>query len=279
MVGDVRQAIYRFRGASPLNLERFDQDFPGARTQLLRVNYRSGGKIVRTFEAFGGGSPLIASRGENLGIVDLKVATTFPAECEGIATSILTQVANGGSFRDHAILARSHTTLARLARHLEMRGVPCLYFGDFFERPEIRDLLALLQLVSEPTGVGLVRVARFPHYQLSDSDLAKLLEWQAQQERSILHTLREIEAVPDLSAAGVEILRRLAGEFLRDVNYGQRPHTFPHELSLSAAAIISRPFLPTPASRGSSDAWPSFNCCSFVSTSAVPPVWTPNERF
>jgi DNA helicase II / ATP-dependent DNA helicase PcrA len=225
VVGDVRQAIYRFRGASPLNLARFDQDFPDARTQPLKVNYRSYGKIVRTFEAFGGGAPLKASRGEERGIVDLKVATTFAAECEGIANSILAQVANGGRFRDHAILSRSHTTLARLARHLETRHVPCLYFGDFFERPEIRDLLALLQLVSEPTGVGLVRVARFPHYQLSDADLGKLLEWQEPQEKPMLHALRHIDSVPDLSAAGLTILRRLAAD-LRDVHYGQKPHTF-----------------------------------------------------
>jgi superfamily I DNA/RNA helicase len=223
VVGDVRQAIYRFRGASPLNLEHFDQDFPGARTQPLRVNYRSGGKIIQVFEAFGGGEALSASRGEDLGKIDLKVATTQKAEHEGIADSILTAVRNGGCFRDHAVLARSHTTLARLSRHLEARGVPCLYFGDFFERPEIRDLLALLQLTSEASGVGLVRVAKFPQYGMSDGDLSSLIRWQSEQEKTILHALRNINDVPGLSDSAKEIAGRLAGD-LHDVSFPQTPH-------------------------------------------------------
>jgi superfamily I DNA/RNA helicase/CRISPR/Cas system-associated exonuclease Cas4 (RecB family) len=225
VVGDVRQAIYRFRGASPVNLENFEKDFPGARTRKLEVNYRSGGKIIRTFEAFGGGSSLNAFRGEDRGKVDLKVATTQKAEYEGIANAILAAVKQGGHFGDHAILARSHTTLARLSRHLEARSVPCLYFGDFFERPEIRNLLALLQLASEGSGVGLVRVAKFPEYGLSDADLSTLLAWQAEQEKQILHTLRNIDIVPNLSASGKDILRRITRD-LRDVDFPQTPHTF-----------------------------------------------------
>ncbi len=225
VVGDVRQAIYRFRGASPVNLENFEKDFPAAQTQKLEVNYRSGGKIIRTFEAFGGGSPLKAFRREDRGKVDLKVATTQKAEYEGIANAILAAVKQSGHFGDHAVLARSHTTLARLSRHLEARGVPCLYFGDFFERSEIRDLLALLQLASEGSGVGLVRVAKFPEYGLSDTDLSTLLAWQAEQEKSILHTLRNIDIVPNLSVPGKEILRCIARD-LRDVDFPQTPHAF-----------------------------------------------------
>jgi superfamily I DNA/RNA helicase len=223
VVGDVRQAIYRFRGASPLNLEHFDHDFPGARTQPLKVNYRSGGKIIRVFEAFGGGEALNASRGEYLGKVYLNVATTQKAEHEGIADSILSAVKNGGHFRDHAVLARSHTTLARLSRHLEARGVPCLYFGDFFERPEIRDLLALIQLTSEASGVGLVRVAKLPQYGMSDSDLSSLIRWQSENDKTMLHALHNIDDVPGLSDSAKEIVRRLTGD-LHSVSFPQTPH-------------------------------------------------------
>lgn len=48
VVGDVRQSIYQFRGASPLNMTRFAAEFPGAEHTDLAINYRSGGRIVRT---------------------------------------------------------------------------------------------------------------------------------------------------------------------------------------------------------------------------------------
>jgi len=53
VVGDVRQSIYRFRGASPLNMSRFADAFPGADFKDLEVNYRSGGRIVGLFERYG----------------------------------------------------------------------------------------------------------------------------------------------------------------------------------------------------------------------------------
>jgi DNA helicase-2/ATP-dependent DNA helicase PcrA len=169
VVGDVKQSIYRFRGASPLNMSRFESRFPGAQHTDLEVNYRSGGKIVRTFEAFGlkmqsahlsTTKPLKAHRGDNSGRVDFNVATTREAEYEGIAQRITAHEASGGALRDNAILARSHTTLVKLSSHLERAGIASLYFGDFFERSEIRDLLCLLSVASERDGVGLVRVGQ-----------------------------------------------------------------------------------------------------------------------
>ncbi len=96
VVGDVRQSIYRFRGASLVNMARFADDFPGAQTSDLGVNYRSGGRIVRTFEAFGKDmvghelSPLgkiDPHKGETTGNVDYNVASTPQSEFEGIANA------------------------------------------------------------------------------------------------------------------------------------------------------------------------------------------------
>src|SRR6201999_2641745 len=109
--------------------------------------------------------------GESTGSVEFEVASTFEAECEGIGRTILSDVKHGGRFANHAILARSHTTLSRLARHLERSGVPCLYFGDFFERPEIRDLLSLVSVAGEHDGIGLLRVAQFPRYDTPVPDI------------------------------------------------------------------------------------------------------------
>jgi DNA helicase-2/ATP-dependent DNA helicase PcrA len=233
VVGDVRQAIYRFRGASPVNMDRFADDFPGADTRDLGVNYRSGGRIVRAFESFGarmtgvqvGTGPLSAYRGEDKGLITLDVASNLRAEYEGIAQRILADVRSGGRFGRHAILARSHTTLARLARHLERAGVPCLYFGDFFERPEVRNLLAALSLTAERGGVALVRVAQQPEYSVPASDVAALFSFRKAQNLSMLSAIKRWEDIEGLSIAGKEGLRRLR-DALADVDFMMPTHRF-----------------------------------------------------
>jgi superfamily I DNA/RNA helicase len=234
VVGDVRQAIYRFRGASPLNMSRFKDDFPGAKSTDLSVNYRSGGKIVRAFETFGQrmtaaklatAGELTAHRGEGTGTVVYEIATSRESEFEGIASSILKRSRANTPFGDQAVLARSHTILTRLARHLERVNVPCLYFGDFFERPEVRDLLAFLSLIAEPRGVGLFRVAQFPQYAVPPEDVCILTAWRRTLAPvpPMLAALRRLGEVPNLSAAGRIGLGRLADD-VAFVTFPMTPH-------------------------------------------------------
>lgn len=234
VVGDVRQAIYRFRGASPLNMARFAEDFPGAKCTDLSVNYRSGGRIVRLFEAFGATmsaaafaqtKQLIANRGETNGTIYFDIATNRESENHGIAETILERIAKGGRFAEHAVIARSHRILAKLADQLERAGVPCLYFGDFFERPEVRDLLSLLSVVSEPRGIGLLRVAQFACYGVPPADI--LTMFAARRERSItmVALLRDVASVKGLSDNGRLGLEKLA-EDIQDSDWATSPHSF-----------------------------------------------------
>lgn len=234
VVGDVRQSIYRFRGASPLNMARFPQEFPGAKTTDLSVNYRSGGKIVRLFESFGkkmaagpsaSTGKLIAHRGEGRGTIQYDIATTREAEAQGIAEEIQTRIKGGARFGDHAILARSHTILSRLAKQLESAGVPCLYFGDFFERPEVRDLLSLLSLVSETKGVGLFRVAQLQPYAVPPSDLRILFAWRHEKNLTMVKALKALGEIPNLSNGGREALKRLVSD-VQDGDWPVSPHRF-----------------------------------------------------
>lgn len=174
-VADIRQSIHRWRGATTANIRRFKKDFPLAKKTLsLKKNYRSKPDIVDIFSAYAPTMKATLADGfhdweknrSNDGVtVKFEIATDQETEAVGIAREIKRlQAEEGVPLKEQAIICRSHTTLARIAKILEREEVPVLYLGDFFERPEVRDMLSLLSLACEANGRGLVRVARFPEY-------------------------------------------------------------------------------------------------------------------
>jgi superfamily I DNA/RNA helicase len=224
-VGDARQAIYRFRGAAPSNMDLFTSDFPGANVLPLEVNYRSQSPIVATFSEL---APRMRSargavftswqtyRPHSGGRVLMEIATSEQAEAQGLAEEIERERAAGIPYREQAILSRSHTTLERLSVELERRGIPVLYLGDLFERPEIRDLLALLQLVCAYSGssddsgdsAALVRVARFREYAIPLADVRATLAL-VDPDVSFAEALdlaTEAENISDEGKAGLALL-------------------------------------------------------------------------
>jgi DNA helicase-2/ATP-dependent DNA helicase PcrA len=231
VVGDVRQSIYRFRGASPLNMSRFAEAFPGADFKDLEVNYRSGGRIVSLFErygqtmaaaAFASKKKLSPKRGNDTGEVAYRVATERESEAEGLAQEILAHRTQPGGYSQHAVLARTHGALSTLAAHFQRAGVPALYFGDFFERPEVRDLLSLVSVAGERDGVGLLRVAHFPRYATPVQDILEMFRFRQEADITMLAALKRANEA-SLSAEGRAGLQRLADD-LGGVDFKTSPH-------------------------------------------------------
>ena len=229
VVADPRQSIYRFRGAEPANVQRFQTEFGGAR-RSLKNNYRSGNPVVRTFATFANamkgvtlGGAWTAHRG-NVGGVSMVVAPDTAAEASAIRDNIEALRAQGAAYSDQVILARSHLTLARICGHLERLGVPLLYLGDLFERDEIRDLLSLIALDAEFGSVGLVRVAQFPEYGASKEDALAVLGWMRKQEVAVLDALKRVDEIPDISEQGRTGLAKLASH-LRGTGPSTSPWT------------------------------------------------------
>ncbi len=220
VVGDTRQAIYRFRGAAPANMQRFGEDFPGAKLKSLRYNYRSQPAIVDVFaglapnmRASRGGSSFIRwepRRSDAGGRVLMEVSDDITAEADGIAKEIERQRTAGIPYSQQAILCRSHTYLGRVAAELEHLGVPALYLGNLFERPEVRDMLSLLSLTCEPDGRGLVRVARFPEYEIPLDDVLTLLELASDRSVPFPDALELAATATAISENGREGLGLLA---------------------------------------------------------------------
>lgn len=167
-VGDARQAIYRFRGASSYNMLRFPEDFPGAQGGRLQVNYRSTPEIVASFSAFGrdmaAGTGDASLKANRPGVGNRPEHVTFgdnDDEADALADEIL-RLEPSVSFRGQAVLCSGNDRLARLGGELERRGIPVLYLGNLFDRPEVKDLLALLSLLVDRRAMALVRRPTLP---------------------------------------------------------------------------------------------------------------------
>ncbi|MDE2133258.1 MAG: UvrD-helicase domain-containing protein [Alphaproteobacteria bacterium] len=245
VVGDARQSIYRFRGAAPINTRDFEKDYPNGKRKPLAVNYRSRKQIVDTFGAYAKGMrvgrgrscELEAKRGEGVNPVDCHIATDRNAEIAGIAATIAALKADGVAYRDQAVLCRTHGNLEKIALGLEAAGFPVLYLGDLFERPEIRDLLALLSFVSEPHRGGLHRVATLAPYRTPLHDVRVLLDHAAATEKTPLAALADAGALPGLSADGRRALVCLSAD-VASVGFKTGPGAFLCDMLFNRGALL-----------------------------------------
>jgi DNA helicase-2/ATP-dependent DNA helicase PcrA len=221
VVGDARQSIYRFRGASAANMVAFKSEYPSAVADRLEINYRSTQQVIDAFTAFAsemGASAgmlpltLTANRGSGPELPDLRRFDTIEEEAEGLAAAIRELEGQGVRLRDQAVLCRSNGRLNEMASALEASSIPVLHLGSLFERDEIRDLLALLSLAVDPFGDALARVAAQPRYQVPMQDVHLALQHLRNDGGPALRRLSDLPLVPGLSARAVSGLNRLASD-------------------------------------------------------------------
>jgi len=199
-VGDLRQAIYRFRGASAANVREFERDYPNGRRLSLAVNYRSRPELVRLFSEAAGRIPSVTESNEwttcregSAHCVTFAEAINSDAQVDGIARAIRDNQSNGVKLGDHCILCRTNSQADNIAKQLEERGVPVLYLGDLFSRSEVKDMLGLLSLACENSRAGLARAARIPEYGMSDDDVACIIAQSTDLGELLLDVLGEAD--------------------------------------------------------------------------------------
>jgi ATP-dependent exoDNAse (exonuclease V) beta subunit len=173
VVGDDDQSIYRFRGASRASLERFCTRFPAARTVALGRNHRSSKKIVAAAAA------LIANNAERLA-KDLASSQAGPrveiwscpdgdSEAAAIAGQAATLLEAGVAAGGIAVLCRTNAIARPVADALAARGLPHVVIGGqgLLDRPEVRDVIALLRILRDPTDViAIARSLTRPPFEL-----------------------------------------------------------------------------------------------------------------
>ena len=186
VVGDDDQSIYGWRGADIRNILDFEKDFPAAKIVRLEENYRSSPQVLEVANA---------AISANLGRMGKTLRPTQPAGAKVTAAGCLDErdeaefvadeIAAGRSadrglmLRDIAVLYRTNAQSRPLEEVLRRRGVPYRLVGAvrFFDRREIRDLMAYLKLIANPADdEAFRRAAAVPRRGLGDTTLDALGE-------------------------------------------------------------------------------------------------------
>ncbi|MEM9493431.1 MAG: 3'-5' exonuclease, partial [Myxococcota bacterium] len=200
---------YSWRGADPSNILDFERTFPGATVVKLEQNYRSTPTILAA------ANHVIANNTKRLGKTlwsdrpdGTSIALVYANEPEGEAKFVALEIAElhkaGWSNRDIAILYRSNVQSRVLEEELRTARLPYVMYGgqQFFERKEVKDVIAYLRLALNPRDeIALRRIVNYPSRGIGTTTLKKVAE-AAQAARTTMWTVLEQagERLPDLRA-------------------------------------------------------------------------------
>ncbi|HOM80507.1 MAG TPA: UvrD-helicase domain-containing protein [Armatimonadota bacterium] len=199
VVGDDDQSIYSWRGADVGFILAFERDYPDARVVKLEQNYRSTQKILSAAHG-------VVSR--NRMRVDKKLWTDGPEGkevtvysaydeydearyvCQMIAAGCM---GKGRSYRDHAVLYRMNSQSRALEDELRRMGIPYRVVGGlrFYDRKEVKDLIAYLRLVANPAdSISLRRVINAPPRGIGATTMARLGDYAMSEGISLFEAMR-----------------------------------------------------------------------------------------
>lgn len=182
VVGDSDQSIYRWRGADISNILDFEKDYPNATTILLEQNYRSTSNILNAANKViannTGRKPknLWTDKGDGQKI-RLYQADSEHEEGYFITGEIRKNVDKGRRFSDHAILYRTNAQSRVVEEILIKSDIPYQIVGGikFYDRKEIKDILAYLRLISNPDDdISFARIVNVPKRGIGDTTVERL---------------------------------------------------------------------------------------------------------
>jgi DNA helicase-2/ATP-dependent DNA helicase PcrA len=218
VVGDDDQAIYRFRGASAKNLLEFERELPDVTTIKLERNFRSGRRILDAAAAVV--APIEARvpkklTGASGGRVRFWRCSSERAQAQAVAAEAEKLIASGVAPREIGVLVRSvKGEGAVVASALEERAIPFRTLGAaaYFQRAEVRDVLAWLRALADPGDSGaVVRALSRPPIELRSVDVARLTQLARRRKLDMPSAVAAALEGPQLSEEG----RDRARAFLR----------------------------------------------------------------
>ncbi len=226
-VGDDDQSIYSWRGAEIENILRFEKDFPDARVIRLERNYRSTGNIL------GAASALISHNQGRLGKT-LKVADNSPAkncpderlkvisvyngqeEAQYVANEIENLKRNGFAYSDMAVLVRTAFQTREFEEKFIAEAIPYQVIGGpkFYERQEIRDLLAYFRVILQPgDDLAFERIINKPARGIGAKSIEKFQDYARSNHISLYQAVEQMLEAGLISGKMQTALRALMENF------------------------------------------------------------------
>ncbi len=211
--GDPDQSIYAWRGANIRNILEFERDYPDAKVVRLEQNYRSAGNILKV------ASRLIAqntqrkhkelwtARDDGAPVHVWQFGSGYD-EAEQIARRIREGHVAGRPWSDFAIFYRINAVSRGLEDALRERGIPYKIARgvEFYNRKEIRDVLAYLRVLVNPADdVALLRIINTPARGIGKTSLERLQTCAAEKRVTLMTVLRVADTVPSLGAAAKRV--------------------------------------------------------------------------
>ena len=214
VVGDDDQSIYRFRGADITNILSFERQFKGARVIRLEQNYRSTQNILDAANAVirhnqgRKGKTLWTENGRGE-LVTVKTTYNESDEANFVLGQIMMYYRRGGNWGDCAVLYRTNAQSNALEYACKRSGVPYKIYGGlkFFDRAEVKDMLAYLCVINNPTDdLRLRRIVNVPARKIGQTTVDKAQTIAAQYGLTLYDVFRRADEFPELKNAAVRLI-------------------------------------------------------------------------
>ncbi|AUM01361.1 ATP-dependent DNA helicase Rep [Rhodocyclaceae bacterium] len=218
-VGDDDQAIYAWRGADVDNLKQLQQDYPQLRVIKLEQNYRSSRRILEAANTLIANNQKLFDKrlwsehghGEQIAV---RSCRDPEAEAEWVAMAINAhKFAARTRFKDYAILYRSNHQARLIEQALRSAGIPYVISGgqSFFDKAEIRDLLAYLRLIqNEDDDLAFIRAITTPRRGIGAATLEALGRYAGARHVSLFAAVFEAGLAEHLATRQLEAVQEFA---------------------------------------------------------------------
>ena len=213
VVGDDDQSIYRFRGADITNILSFERQFKGARVIRLEQNYRSTQNILDAANAVirhnqgRKGKTLWTENGRGE-LVTVKTTYNESDEANFVLGQIMMYYRRGGNWGDCAVLYRTNAQSNAMEYACKRNGVPYKIYGGlkFFDRAEVKDMLAYLCVINNPTDdLRLRRIINVPARKIGAATVDKAQLIAARYGLTLYDVLCRAEEFPELKSSSAKL--------------------------------------------------------------------------
>ncbi len=203
-VGDDDQSIYGWRGAKIENILNFEKDFPGAKVYKLERNYRSTKNILKLANAVIKNNGRRRSKALWTENGEGEKPQYFQAETEAdealyVARAIASRVGAGAAYSDFAVLMRINALTRAYEQEFAKYGIPFRVFGGFrfYERKEVKDLLAYLRIINNPFDSEAVsRVMNVPKRGIGARTVEVLEEYARENDLTVYDAVVDVDELP-----------------------------------------------------------------------------------